>query len=190
MANIVLNVGTRIRELRKSRRLTLKAVADCAKVTPSLISQLERGKANPSLSVLSLIAGCLNVSVASLLESRGLGAGRSPVMHKKNRKVLLTEDNARLQLLSRHYDLNCEFVLNEWAPGASSGGEKVVHEGVECGFVIQGKLRVELGDETYSLAPGDSITFPSTTPHRLSGLGPRPTVAVWVNSLPWLFINK
>ena len=195
MVNIVMNVGMRIRELRQARGLTLKAVADYAKVTPSLVSQLERGKVNPSLSMLSLIARCLNVGVASLLESHERGEIGPPVLHKKNRKTLITEGNARLQLLSKHYDLNCEFLVNEWPPSTASGAEKVarekvVHDGVECGFIVRGRLKVELADETYVLGPGDSITFPSTTPHRLSNPGSRTTVAVWVNSTPWIFITK
>ena len=182
MVNAV-HLGTRIRELRKSRRLTLKAVADFARVTPSLISQLERGKANPSLSVLSLIANCLKVSVGSLLDSTENANNHSPVSRKGSRKTLITEGNARFQLLSKHYDLNCEFVVNQWDPGTSTG-ETVRHEGVECGYVIQGTLQVALGGESYTLEPGDSITFPSTTPHRLSNPGRHTTIAVWVNSIP------
>jgi transcriptional regulator with XRE-family HTH domain len=190
MANIVTNVGARIRELRQGKRLTLKAVADSAKVSTSLLSQLERGKVNPSLSLLSLIAGRLNVGVASLLESHERDEIGHPVLHKGNRKTLFTEGRGSLQLLSRRYDLNCEFTLDEWEPGDSTGSEKVVHEGVECGFIVRGRLKVELGGEAYRLVAGDSITFPSTMPHRLSNPGPRKTVAVWVNSTPWIFINK
>jgi len=190
MTNISGNLGTRIRELRKSNHLTLKAIADYAGVTTSLVSQLERGRANPSLSVLSLIANCLKVGVGSLLESGEGGNKNSPVLHKGNRKTLVTEGSAKFQLLSKHYDLKCEFVLNEWKAGTSTGKEKVRHEGVECGLVLQGKLKLELGEECYTLGPGDSITYPSTTPHRLSNPGRQTTVAVWVNSDPWLFMNK
>ncbi len=190
MANISGQLGTRLRELRKAKGLTLKAVAESAGVTASLISQLERGKANPSLSVLNLVANCLHVSVASLLEVAGDGNNGSPVLHKRSRKTLITEGNARFQLLSKHYDLNCEFVVNELAPGTSTGEGQVRHEGVECGLVIQGNLTVELAGESYALSPGDSITFPSTMPHRLLNHGPQTSVAVWVNSIPWMFRNK
>lgn len=190
MANIVTNVGMRIRDLRRSKGLTLKVVADHANVTPSLLSQLERGKVNPSLSLLSLIASRLGVRVASLLESSDLRDMGSPVLHKGNRKTLFTEGSGKLELLSKHFDLNCEFTLNEWQPGDSTGKDKVVHDGVECGFIIHGKLRVEVGDHAYTLVAGDSITFPSMAPHRLSNPGPRQAVAVWVNSIPWIFINR
>ncbi|MFB3817502.1 MAG: helix-turn-helix domain-containing protein, partial [Candidatus Methylomirabilales bacterium] len=158
MGTIVTNVGMRIRELRKRRGLTLKAVADHARVTPSLMSQLERGKVNPSLSLLSLVASRLQVSVASLLETDGLPESGPPVLRRGKRKTLFTEGSSRLELLSRHFDLNCEFTLNEWQPGDSTGKDQVTHEGVECGFVIRGKLRVELGGEAYTLVAGDSIT--------------------------------
>jgi transcriptional regulator with XRE-family HTH domain len=190
MANIVMNVGMRIRELRRSKGLTLQVVADHAKVTPSLLSQLERGKVNPSLSLLSLIASCLRVRVASLLESNDLRELDPPVLRKGNRKTLFTEGSGKLELLSKHFDLNCEFTLNEWQRGDSTGREQVAHEGVECGFIIQGTLRAEVGNQVYTLVAGDSITFPSMTPHRLFNPGPRTTVAVWVNSIPWIFINK
>ncbi len=190
MTDFSAHPGTTIRELRKRKGFTLKEVAEQAGVTPSLVSQLERGKVNPSLSVLNLIANCLKVPVASLLESEGDGTNGSPVLHKKNRKTLTTEGNAKFQLLSKHYDLGCEFVINELEPGTSIGEGKVRHEGVECGMVIQGHLNIDLGPDRYKLGPGDSITFPSTTPHRLSNPGPQTTVAVWVNSIPWLFMNK
>jgi transcriptional regulator with XRE-family HTH domain len=165
-------------------------VAEHAGVTPSLISQLERGKANPSLSVLNRIANGLEVSVASLLDGDEAQADRSPVLHKRNRKTLITVGNARHQLLSQHCDLNCEFILNEWAPGASAGSGEVRHEGVECGLLLEGQLKVVLGQKTYMLEAGDSITFRSTTPHQISNPGQKTAVTVWVNSVPWLFRNK
>jgi transcriptional regulator with XRE-family HTH domain len=179
-----------MREIRKGKHLALREVAEYAGVTPSLISQLERGKANPSLSVLSLIANCLEVSVGSLVDGSENRTDRSPVLHKRNRKTLITKGNARFQLLSQHCDLNCEFILNEWGPGTSTGVEEVRHEGVECGLLLQGQLKVVLGEKCYVLKAGDSITFPSTTPHKISNPGPETAVGVWVNSVPWLFRNQ
>lgn len=189
MASIASHLGKRMREIRNRKNLTLKEVAAFAGVTPSLISQLERGKANPSLSVLNLIANCLKVSVASLLETNENRTDKSPLLHKRNRKTLVTQGKVKFQLLSQHYDLGCEFVVNEWSPGASTGSEPVYHEGIECGFLLQGQLKIELGDQCYILKAGDSITFPSTTPHRVSNTGPETAVGIWVNSVPWIFIN-
>jgi transcriptional regulator with XRE-family HTH domain len=189
MASIVSYVGKRMREIRIRKHLTLREVAQHAGVTPSLISQLECGKANPSLSVLSLIANCLEVSVGSLVDGSEIRSDKSPVLHKPDRKTLITKGNARHQLLSQHCDLNCEFIFNEWAPGTAAGSGEVRHEGVECGLLLQGRLKVILGQKSYVLKVGDSITFSSTTPHKIFNPGPEVAVTVWVNSVPWMFKN-
>ena len=183
-------LGRRINEIRKERGLTLKEVADRIHVTASFISQLEHGKANPSLSTLKGISDFFGVTMAALFESNADKADHHPVLRKGEREILVTATNSKFQLLSSGFDLNCEFIVNEWAPGASTGKSKYTHEGVECGYVLNGKLRVELGDQIYLLSSGDSITFRSTMPHLLCNPTKRKTTAVWVNSIPWIFRNK
>jgi uncharacterized cupin superfamily protein len=110
-------------------------------------------------------------------------------MTAKERKVVTTEA-VRFTLLSRKHDLECEFIYNEWPPGSSTGKEKYVHEGVECGLLLEGELEVELEDRVYHLKPGDSITFRSDMPHRLNNKGKKTAKGVWVNSRPWIFSIK
>lgn len=55
------------------------------------------------------------------------------------------------------------------------------HHGVrEFGFILEGELLIELGFESYTLKPGDSIISESTTPYRLSNKGSQPMRALWV----------
>jgi uncharacterized cupin superfamily protein len=54
------------------------------------------------------------------------------------------------------------------------------HEGREFGLMLEGELVVELGFDAYTLRPGDSIIFDSTTPHRLTNRGAQPMRALWV----------
>jgi quercetin dioxygenase-like cupin family protein len=54
------------------------------------------------------------------------------------------------------------------------------HGGKEYGYMIAGRLRVQVGFERYELGPGDSISFDSSSPHRLSTIGDRPAEAIWV----------
>lgn len=170
--------------------MTLKQVGDRLHVTASLLSQLERGVTNPSISLLKEMSDYLGISIASLMESGETGNRNYPLLRDGERKTLTIEGNTRFQLLSQLYDLNCEFILNEWAPTASSGRKKYAHEGFECGFVLKGKLVIELGDQIYELKSGDSITFPSATPHLVRNPTKKMTVAVWVNSIPWIFKNR
>jgi quercetin dioxygenase-like cupin family protein len=129
----------------------------------SFISQLERDKANPSLSTLKDIAGLFGITIGAFLDSTANKTNRCPVLRKGERKTLLAGKNATFELLSRGSGVNCELVVNEYAAGASTGSP-FTHQGFECGYVISGWLRVELSDEAYLLRAGDSITFSSTIP--------------------------
>jgi quercetin dioxygenase-like cupin family protein len=54
------------------------------------------------------------------------------------------------------------------------------HGGREYGYVTAGRLGVQLGFERYDLGPGDSISFDSSSPHRLWAIGDEPADAIWV----------
>jgi mannose-6-phosphate isomerase-like protein (cupin superfamily) len=70
-----------------------------------------------------------------------------------------------------------------YPPGSSSSqhAEYVCHNGREIGNVLSGRLVVDVGFETYELGAGDSIMYPSTTPHRITNPGDVPAVAIWIN---------
>ncbi len=191
MDSFVLIIGQKIRDLRNEKGLTLAALAVITGVSTSLISQLERGGINPSISLLKAVSDALETPLASLLEEEGLPSPKpSPVMRAKERKIIGWEGGVRFGLLSRDLDLGCEFIFNDWPAGTTTGKQAYVHDGVECGIVLQGEIEVELEDEVYHLKPGDSVTFKSGTPHRLSNRGRKPAKAVWVNSKPWIFSTK
>lgn len=64
-------------------------------------------------------------------------------------------------------------------PCASSAENLIMHQGREYGLVLEGALTIDLAFEKYVLGPGDSISFDSSVPHRLSNDGDRPVRAVW-----------
>jgi transcriptional regulator with XRE-family HTH domain len=190
MNALILTIGQKIRDLRSEKGMTLGDVAEKIKVSPSLISQLERGGVNPSISLLKSIVDVLGTSLSSLLGEEEVKPDEVPhVMKAGARKVLTTEGGVRFVLLSGNHDLEYEFIINEWPPGSSTG-EKYVHEGIECGLLLEGEMELELEDRTYHLNPGDSITFRSDIPHRLNNRGKKLAKGVWVNSKPWIFSIK
>jgi len=190
MNSLVFTIGQTIRDLRNTKGMTLGELAAKINVSPSLISQLERGGVNPSISLLKLIADALEVPLPSLFEKEEEKPEEpSPLMTSKERKRLTT-GGVHFNLLSQNYDLGCEFIYNEWPPGSSTGKERYVHEGIECGLLLEGELEVELGERTYLLKPGDSITYRSDISHRLNNRGKKTAIGVWVNSKPWIFSVK
>jgi transcriptional regulator with XRE-family HTH domain len=192
MNALIFTIGKKIRDLRNEKGMTLGDLASKINVSPSLISQLERGGVNPSISLLKSISDSMEISLSSLIEGEEdkTDASSPGLMNEKERKALTTEGGARFVLLSRDFDLGCEFIHNEWPTGSSTGREKYVHEGVECGLLLEGELEVELEDRVYHLKPGDSITFRSDLPHRLTNKGRKTAKGVWVNSRPWIFSIK
>jgi transcriptional regulator with XRE-family HTH domain len=191
MNPLIFSIGQKIRDLRGEREMTLGDLAEQIKVSPSLISQLERGGVNPSISLLKLIADSFHLPLSSLLGEEESKPDEVPhVMKERERKALTTEGGVKFVLLSGNYDLGCEFIYNEWPAGSSTGKEMYVHEGIECGLLLDGELEVELEDKTYHLKPGDSITIRSDIPHRLNNKGKKLAKGVWVNSKPWIFSIK
>ena len=190
MNSLVLTIGQTIRDLRNNKGMTLGELAAKLNVSPSLISQLERGGVNPSISLLKLIADALQVPLFSLFDKEETKAEEPSPLMMSNERKRVTTGGVHFNLLSRNHDLGCEFIYNEWPPGSSTGKEKYVHEGIECGLLLEGELEVELGERTYHLKPGDSITYRSDIPHRLNNRGKKTARGVWVNSKPWIFSVK
>ena len=191
MNALIFLIGQKIRDLRNEKGMTLGDLAEKINVSPSLISQLERGGVNPSVSLLKVIADVFQTSLSSMLEEEEQKPLEVPhVLKERERKILTTEGGVKFVLLSGNYDLGCEFIYNEWPAGSSTGKEKYVHEGVESGLLLEGELEVELEEKAYQLKPGDSITIRSDIPHRLNNKGKKLAKGVWVNSRPWIFSIK
>lgn len=191
MTDLILAIGKKIRDLRNEKKLTLAELSGKINVSPSLISQLERGGINPSISLLKSISDVFEIPLSFLLgEEEAAIKQPSPIVTAKERKVVMWEGGIRFALLSRAHDLGCEFIYNEWPPGSSTGKERYIHDGVESGIILEGEMELELGDEVYRLKPGDSITFRCDVPHRLSNRGKKTAKGVWVNSRPWIFSTK
>jgi transcriptional regulator with XRE-family HTH domain len=69
-------VGARLRHLRRRRRLTLVEVADRAGISPQYLSELERGRKDPSSEVLAAVTGALDSSVQDLMQLASLDLRR------------------------------------------------------------------------------------------------------------------
>jgi transcriptional regulator with XRE-family HTH domain len=193
MDQILQNLAKKIRELRRRRKLTLQQMAKEIAMSPSLVSQVERGMLKPSLETLLRIAKLFEVSPGYLLDDEMLSDSpeRSvSLVRAQERKSLLTQGNIKFSLLSKKFDLGSEFILIEYPPDSSTGQSRHAHEGVECGLLLQGELEVEIEDRAYHLKPGDSITYRSSSPHRTFNRSAKKARAVWVNSEPFIFSVK
>jgi transcriptional regulator with XRE-family HTH domain len=188
MPKVSESVGQKIRSLRKQKGLTLRETAELSKRSSSLLSLIERGIVNPSLSTLISIAEVMQIPISQLvMEDSDPEEFSSSLMKPNERKILTTEGRVQFQLLSRNLNVHFEFILNEWPPGSSTGKQPYTHGGEECGLLLEGELEVEVNGKLYHMKPGDTITLNSSVPHRITNSGKERALAVWVNSVPWLF---
>lgn len=189
------HLGGLIRTRRRDLGLTQAELAARIGKSPSYISALESGSTAPSLTTLRHIARALETVVGYFFEpppgagrlEPASGGARLRIVRPDTRKVLIdpARRNIRWELLSPDLQRQMEVVHMTLAPGAVVGEEEwLVHEGEECGVVLSGTLDIEFEYETFTLAGGDSLYFPSTLPHRIRNRSSAPTSAIWIITPP------
>jgi transcriptional regulator with XRE-family HTH domain len=185
-------LGANLRAHRKRLGLSAKSLARAVRVSPSLISQIENGKANPSVGTLYAIVNALELSLdevflegdaAARTEGGSAGPKRSsgPVLRAKDRPVVNLASGVRWERLTPTSDPDVDFLYVVYAVGGASSppDEPMRHAGREYGLLLSGRLGAAVGDETYELEPGDSIVLDSTEPHRFWTIGDEPSVVAW-----------
>ncbi|HTI18269.1 MAG TPA: cupin domain-containing protein [Trinickia sp.] len=181
------SLGVRLKHARLVRQLTLKALAEQAGCSESLLSKVEGGHATPSLATLHRIALALSTNIAALLA--GPEVNTSPVQRANERPTVVFPST------SKHESIRLERLVVP-GPGRllqgdiyvieprASSDEQISHVGEELGYVIEGELELTLGETVYLLQPGDSFHFPSTVPHSYRNPGKAITRVLWVNTPP------
>jgi transcriptional regulator with XRE-family HTH domain len=181
----VVDLGASLRAERLRQGLSLRETARRLGISASALSQIETGKAHPSVGKLFDIVNLLNVSVDGLLAGEAVvarnGRGFVCLQRTGEHETLELESGVRWRRLTTGSYPGVEFLHVEYQPGGSSTGDGTFmrHAGQEFGYVLSGRLTIHVGFDAHQLGPGDSISFPATTPHRLGNDGTEPAVAVW-----------
>ncbi|KAA0274511.1 MAG: cupin domain-containing protein [Acidobacteria bacterium] len=182
-------IGERLKERRTQHGLSMRQLADKAGVSASLISDIERGRVEPSISVLKRLSGALDITLMYFFSEAT--PDDDLVVRANERRVLGTREFSNFQSPTGgiHFELaspegteTIEAVFGRYEVGATMGDEPVTHEGEEWGMVLTGRLKIWVGDETYFLNPGDSIAFSSTTPHRMANAADEVTEYIWIDT--------
>jgi transcriptional regulator with XRE-family HTH domain len=179
-------VGHRLRTERERAGIGLRELARRVGVSPSLVSQIELDRVNPSVSTLYAIVTALGITMSDVFgeqsEERVVQQRDSLAESPETRRVISLASGVRWERLTRDSDREVEFLYVVYPVGAESCPEDALttHGGREYGYVSSGTLGVQVGFERYELGPGGSIAFDSTSPHRLWAIGTEPVHAIWV----------
>lgn len=205
---MVEQVGAALRSARTRHRLSLRQLAADIGVSASLLSQVETGKTQPSVSTLYALVNRLGMSVDDIFGvgrtgspdaatarraagSRTADGGRtrprSPdswhgvVQGAAEHPLLRMENGVTWELLTVGDRAVVDVILVTYRPGATSsvGNQMTRHHGVEYAYMLQGELELRLDFDTRVLRAGDSLCFDSTRPHMFVNHGDSDARGIW-----------
>jgi transcriptional regulator with XRE-family HTH domain len=149
--------------------LSLREIAERVGLTASFLSQIERDLASPSIESLRKISDALDVPIFFFLVEPET---RNPIVRRDKRLTLTFPDsNFAYELLTPDLTRQMEAFLVEREPGEEKIAIPLRQHTEEFIYVLQGQLEIQLGEEVYSLGPGDSVYFEGPMLRRLAARG-------------------
>ncbi|WP_030606756.1 helix-turn-helix domain-containing protein [Streptomyces sclerotialus] len=151
-------VGPRLRALRRQREITLADLSETTGISVSTLSRLESGARRPNLELLLPLAKAHGVTLDELVDAPPTGDPRihlRPVTHHGMTMLPLTRRAGGIQA----------YKLVIPADSARREPDPKTHEGYEWLYVLNGRLRVVLGEHDLVLAPGEAAEFDTRVPH-------------------------
>ena len=162
-------LGTTLRKARKDQSLTVGDLSQRAQVSAGLISQLERGRGNPSFLTLSRLAEALAVPLGHFLQ--GSSPSGMVVRADQRKKLVLPDDHLVYELLTPNLSGSLEVLRTQVPAGWSNRERPFRHVGEECVHLLSGRLQVTVGEDFHELDEGDSITYDPSVPHWWANAG-------------------
>lgn len=190
------HVGPELRTARLAQRKSLRSVATAVGVSASLLSQVETGKTQPSVSTLYALVSHLGLSLDELMgiSANGDGAADPQALQARaaegavvqrgvDNPVLEMDNGVRWERLAVDAAGEVNPLLVTYPAGATSSleGRLMRHSGTEYALIIEGELTLQLEFKRYTLRAGDSLCFDSSRPHLFLNASGATCRGVWFN---------
>lgn len=196
--------GKMLRARRRQRNMTLRQLSERTKLSVSLLSEIERGVAQPSMASLKKISHAMGFGLFDFSEENHRpegtvrdGADLGPtgkafvsdvkVVRANQRKQVMDPTHSPFvyELLTPDFNRQFEVLLLHWEPGFSSGPEPIVDPpGEKFLLVMKGAVEFQIGDRVVQLQRGDSAYYPSDMPVFFRVLGDEACEAMGVATPP------
>lgn len=161
-------LGARLRKLRQQRRLSQRELARVAGVTDVTVSNIERGRVDPSVSSLKKILSGFSMTLGDFFGSPSDDANRR--IYRHHELLEIGEGGISFRQIGHDLRNRAMQILHESYPPGADSGEVISHEGQEGGVVVLGHIELTVGDEVHVLGPGDAYYFESSLPHRMRNI--------------------
>ena len=167
------NLGRRVKKLRGDRGWSLEELATASGVSRSMLSEIEREKANPTLTVTFRIARAFGLTLQELIESAEASASKIQVIRANDRaQVYRSDKQCEIRTLSPiNLEKDVEFYELTLRPGGTLRSQPHFEGTREFLTVEEGTVRVESDTNSEELAKGDSGTYRADVPHAIVNTG-------------------
>jgi transcriptional regulator with XRE-family HTH domain len=168
------HLGGRVRQLRAERGWSLQTLAGASGVSRSMLSQIEREQANPTLAVTLRIAQAFGMTLGELVQMPGASSGITVIRANDRAYHYRSDKHCRIRTLSPlNLEKDVEFYEVELQPGGALRSAPHFQGTREFLTVEKGVVRVESGADAEVLHPGDSVSYRADVPHAIINAGPR-----------------
>ncbi|WP_373187736.1 cupin domain-containing protein [Halopseudomonas sp.] len=162
-----MDVGARLKTIRKLKGLSQRELAKRAGVTNSTISMIEKNSVSPSVSSLKKVLSGIPMSLVDFFSLEVDEDSPRKVIYRADELLDIGSAEVTMKLVGKGHPNRAFSFLNEiYPPGSDTGPDMLNHEGEEAGTVVAGQLEVTVGSEIFVLDTGDSYYFDSSQPHR------------------------
>jgi transcriptional regulator with XRE-family HTH domain len=162
------HLGRRVKKLRALRGWSLDNLAQASGVSRSMLSEIEREKANPTLAVTFRIASAFGMTISELIETSQKQASIQVVRASDRAQVYRSDKNCQIRTLSPlNLEKDVEFYELTLRPGGELRSGPHFEGTREFLTVERGRVRVESAGDTTELEPGDSATYRADVPHAI-----------------------
>lgn len=180
-----LNLGQKIKTLRQRKGVSLQQMGEKTSLSEPLLSQIESEVVAPPVATLLKISKALNVSIGYFFQQEESGK-RAVIVRKDERKQIFRRIHEDPSLVGYYYeslaypkaDKHMEPFQVQFE--VKNKGEILFfnHKGEEFVFVLEGQLEFSYEDEIFTLNPGDSLYFDSSSPHAFRAVGKKNALAI------------
>ena len=174
-------VGGRLRRLRETRGISMRALARMSGLSANALSMIERGRTSPSVSTLYKLAEAMGLPITAFFRQE---AKQEAIVYRKadGRSLIPFTGGVWQGLGGESFVGRVEPFLLELEPAAHSGVETLIHTGHEFVMCLEGVLVYDVEGQRFELLPGDSLLFAARLGHRWHNPGDTITRAVFVLS--------
>ncbi len=187
MANnsVTINIGEKIKELRKKNELSIQKLAKKAGVSPAGIYKIETNEMTPTITTLMKIAEALDKKVSFFIDEEDSLSDVEYIHEKERKKVRINESRVIYEnVAARLEDCLMEAYVAIIEVDGSSGDEPMSHRGEELDICLNGTIEFTVRDQVYVLDPGDSLHFKARIPHSWKNIGDEPVRMISVVTPP------